>query len=129
MVFIVCLNVAAFILQQSGALPVSRELYASPFDITNQFGFGVFMVLIGGLAGMSLVAIIFKANIYALGALLVWVIAALTPIVQWFLVGFPIVLAALLPPELSYLTAVVGAFFSMMFFMFLTEIVGQRQIT
>jgi len=135
MFFIICLNVAAFIINESGAIVESKELYLSPLDIydpttgTGKFGLTLFFVLLAGAGAIGIIGIIFQQNIFAIGALLVWVLGGLTPIIQWFLLGTPIILAQLLPGELSYLSVAIGAFFAVVFFMFLMEIVSQRQVT
>jgi len=135
MFFIICLNVAAFIINESGAIVESKELYLSPLDIydpttgTGKFGLTLFFVLLAGAGAIGIIGIIFQQNIFAIGALLVWVLGGLTPIIQWFLLGTPIILAQLLPGELSYLSVAIGAFFAVAFFMFLMEIVSQRQVT
>jgi len=128
MVFLVCLNMSAFILNQSEAIPGTKELWINPFDVTNQFSLTVLGALTMGAIGGGIIALIFRQNIFAIGALLVFVISTMIPIVQWFLLGTPLMLAALLPSELSYLSAVIGAFFAITFFMFLMSILGQRQI-
>lgn len=129
MLFIVSLNLAAFIIQQSGAIMGSKPLYISPFDVTNKFSLATIMAALLGGGAITLVALLFRPGIYAVGALLVWVVLTLTPIAQWFLIGTPIILTAILPIELAYLSAVISAFFAIAFFMFLIEIVSQRQIT
>jgi len=129
MVFVVCLNLAGFIIQQSGAFMVSKELYISPLDVTNQFGLTAFWALLAGAGAIGVIGIIFRQNIFALGALLVWVVGVLLPVSQWFLIGTPVMLGVLLPTEVGYLSSVVSAFFAIIFFMFLIEIIGQRQIT
>ena len=135
MFFMVCLNISAFIINESGAIAESKELYLSPLDIydpstgTGKFGLTVFFVLLAGAGAIGVIGIIFQQNIFAIGALLVWVLGGLTPIIQWFLLGTPIILAKLLPGSLSYVSVAVGAFFAITFFIFLMEIISQRQVT
>ena len=129
MMFVVCLNMSAFILNQSGAMASSQELYISPFDLSNQFSLTVFGALGVGGAILGLASLLTRQYVYAAGALLIWIVGVFLPIGQWFLLGAPIMLGAILPPEVSYLTHVVTAFFALVLFMFLAEIVGQRQIT
>lgn len=127
--FIICLNMAAFILQQSGTSTVSKELYISPLDITNKFSLSVFGALAIGGGIIGVIALITRQYVFASVALLIWVIGLLLPITQWFLLGTPIILNVLLPPEVSYLSYVVTAFFAFAFFMFMLEIAAQRQIS
>jgi len=79
---------------------------------------GVFAVL--GVGGII---------ISILGAILIWAIGIILPIVQWLLGGLPIMMAALLPAEVACFSLVAGAFFAAAFFMFILEIAGGRQIT
>ena len=129
MMFVVCLNMSAFILSQSGAMTSSQELYISPFDLSNQFSLTVFGALGVGGTILGLASLLTRQYVYAAGALLIWIVGVFLPIGQWFLLGAPIMLGAILPPEVGYLTHVVTAFFALILFMFLAEIVGQRQIT
>ena len=129
MFFIVCMNLAAFIIQQSEAIMGSQPLWINPFDIQNKFSLTIITAALLGGGAITIITMLFRPGIYAVGALLVWVVITLTPIAQWFLIGTPIILAALLPTELSFLTAVISAFFAISFFMFLIEIISQRQIT
>lgn len=129
MMFIICLNMSAFIISQSGSLTESQELYINPFDIQNQFSLTLFGALGVGGAILGLASLLTRQYVYAAGALLIWVIGIFLPIGQWFLVGTPIILSVLLPPEISYITHVITAFFAFTLFMFFAEIVSQRQIT
>ena len=129
MVFYLCLNMAAYIINQSGAFIESQLLYINPFDVSNQFSLTVFGGLLAGGAIIGVIALITRQYVYASVALVIWVIGLLLPVAQWFLLGTPIILAALLPSEISYLTYVVSAFFAFIFFMFMIEIASQRQIT
>ena len=129
MIFVVCLNMSAFIINESGALVQSQTLYISPFDVQNQFSLGLFGALGVGGAILGLASLLTRQYVYAAGALLIWVIGIFLPIGQWILVGTPIILGALLPSEVAYISHVVTAFFALVLFMFLAEIVGQRQIT
>jgi len=129
MLFIICLNLSAFVLHQSQALTTSQELYISPFDVTNKFSLTLFGALGVGGAILGLASLLTRQYVYAAGALLIWVIGIFLPIGQWLLVGTPLILAALLPPEISYISHVVTAFFAFALFMFLGEIVSQRQLT
>jgi len=129
MVFYLCLNMAAFIINQSGAFATSQELYINPLNVSNQFSLTVFGGLLAGGAIIGIIALITRQYVYASIALVVWVIGLILPVAQWFLLGTPIILAAILPPEISYVSTVVSAFFAFIFFMFMIEIASQRQIT
>ena len=128
MLFYLCLNVAAFILNESGALLVSQELYINPFDISNQFSLTLFVGLsVGTIIGIA--AILFRQYLNASVVLLIWAVGILAPIGQWFLMGVPIILNAIIPSELAYITYAVSGFVAFIFFMFMMEILTQRQIT
>jgi len=127
--FLVCLNMAAFIIQQSGAIVGSKELYISPFDISSQFSLTYFAVLASAVTGIGIIAFIFRPSVYSIGALLIFVFLGLLPITQWLVLGVPIMLTAVLPSEIVYVSYVVSAFFAVTFFIFLMEIISQRQVT
>jgi len=129
MLFVISLNLAAFILQQSGVSLASKQLYISPFDITNQFSLAVFGALAIGGGIIGVIGLITRQYVYASVALVIWVMGLLLPVAQWFLLGLPIMMSVLLPPEVSYLTYVVSAFFAVIFFMFMVEIASQRYVT
>jgi len=120
---------AAFIINQSGALAVSQELYVSPFDVSNQFSLAVFGITAIGGGILGLIGLLTRQYTFASGAILIWVIGLMLPVTQWFLAGVPMILGVLLPTEISYLTYVVSAFFAFILFMFMAEIATQRQIT
>jgi hypothetical protein len=129
MLFYICLNIAAYILNASGALMVSQELYINPLDISNRFSLTIFvgLTVAGGLTGI--IALITRQYVFASVALVIWAVGLLVPIGQWFLLGVPIIMNAIVPSELSYLTYAVSAFMAFIFFMFMMEILTQRQIT
>lgn len=127
--FMVCLNIAAFIFQQSGAISGSRELYISPFDIKNQFSLDTLLLTLTGVGVIGVLGVLLGQGRWTIGALLAWVIFQLVPIGNWIISGVPYLLLAILPAELSYLTYVVEAFFAIIFFIFILEIAGQRYIT
>ena len=127
--FVICLNMSAFIINQSGMIVTSQLLYISPFDVSNQFNLILFAgVGIGG-AISGIIGLLTRQYVYAAGALLIWVIGIMLPILQWFLIGAPIILAALLPSELGFISYVVEAFFYFILFMFMVEVATQRQVT
>jgi hypothetical protein len=123
------LNLAAFSVHLSGVFPVTRELWVNPTDITNAFSLTVFAVVGAGGAVIGILGAIFKTYTFAASAILLWVIGIVLPIVQWFIGGLPIMMAAILPPELAWFSVIVGAVFAMTFFMFILEIAAGRQMT
>jgi len=123
------MNLAAFIINESQAIVGSSPLWIDPTNVADKFSLTVITAALLGGGAITIITMLFRPGIYAVGALLVWVVITLTPIAQWFLVGTPIILAAILPVELAFLSAVISAFFAIAFFMFLIEIVSQRQIT
>lgn len=128
-VFVICLNLAAFVINESQATVTNTLLYINPFDVTNQFSLTIFGALGVGGALIGIAALLTRQYVYAAGALLIWVIGIMLPISQWILIGAPIIMSAILPSEISYLTYIVSAFFTLTLFFFLIEIATQRQIT
>jgi len=127
--FVVCLNLSAFVINQSGVMMHSQALYISPFDIQNQFSLTIFGALGVGGSILGLAALLTRQYVYAGGALLIWIIGIFLPIGQWILFGTPLILSVLLPPEIAYVSHVVTAFIALILFMFLAEVVSQRYIT
>jgi len=129
--FILCLNIAAWLLVQSETLPVGQELYYSPTDLSTIFSIDAFTIealaIGGGLAGI--IAWLTKQYVFASLALVIWVISIMFNIGKGLLLGVPIMLATLLPEELIYLSQAVTALFAFILFMFFIEIASQRQIT
>jgi len=123
---------AAFVLNESGAVAGSKELYMGPSDVLTTFDITKFNFFTGSLAGagiISVIALIFRQGVFAVAAILIWLVVTLVPVAQWFLLGAPMMLAAMLPSEVSYLSYVVTAFFAIVFFMFLMGIAAQREVT
>jgi len=86
-------------------------------------------VLASAVTGIGIIAFIFRPSVYSIGALLIFVFLGLLPITQWIVLGVPIMLTAVLPSEIAYVSYVVSAFFAVTFFIFLMEIISQRQVT
>ena len=130
MLFVLCLNIAAFILNESAAFPTSQALSVNPSDVITQFNWTTLLTSLGtGGAVAGIVALLTRQYVYAAGALLIWSVGALSPLIRWFFIGAPLMLNALLPSELVFISIAVQAFFAIIFFMFIIEIVSQRQIT
>jgi hypothetical protein len=125
----ICINFASFALNASGVVPVSRELYVNPTDVSNTFSLTIFAALGAGGAVLGLIGLITRQFYMAAGALVIWVIGIMLPIVQWVFVGLPIMLTALVPSELSWLTGMIGAFFAISLFMFMAELAAGRPVT
>lgn len=125
----ICINLAASFWALSGAIPAAQQLYVSPTDITNTFTLTLFFSVgvTGGL--MAIIGIMTRQYVFATGALLIWIIGILLPIVQWVILGLPFVLSAILPSELSWISGIIGAFFAVTLFMFMAELAAGRQVT
>lgn len=131
----ICINIASFILVYPlpGAgpiLPVGRELFLSPLDLSNTFNLVVFGILtVGGIVG-GIVGVLLRQYVYATGILLIWVIGLLAPIVWWMIAGLPMMLSAVLAPlDLTFLISSIVAFFTIHAFFFMIEISAGRQVT
>lgn len=129
MLFIICLNISAFILNSAQVLPVNRPLTWGITDLTATFSLTVFAGLGIGGALIGVVGLITRTYVYAAGAILIWILGILLPIASWFLNGVPMMLTMLLPSELSYISSAITAVFMFIFFIFIVEIMTQRQIT
>lgn len=131
LMFLLALNVAAYILHHSGAFVVSQELYASPERAESVFNLvtlqNAVVGVVGGVGVAVLVSLITRQYVYATGALILWVIGVLFEPIMWFFVGVPVMLNALGAPVL--IVGAVEAFFAFTFFMSILELASQRTIT
>jgi hypothetical protein len=129
MLFMICVNLAAFMLNASGLYPVGSALWISPSDMTSTFTLSIFAGVGLGGAIVGIIALITRQFVYATYALIIWIAGVLLPIAQWFLGGVPIMLAYLLPSELWFVTSSIEALMLILFFMFFVELFSQRQVT
>lgn len=131
MFFMICMNVAAFILTQSGAAMTGSELTYNPESILATFNLDQMWVGLGiGGAAAGFLAFATHSLIFSTVALMMaWVIINVVPIVEWVVAGVPLMLGILLPAELWYISVSVRAFFAIIFFFFILEIMSQRRIT
>lgn len=128
--FFICLNVAAFIINEAAFLPESEELAVTPTDVMATFTWENLLLSLGvGGAIAGIVALLTRQYVYAVGALIIWAIGSLTPVIQWFFIGVPLLLNSVLPSEISFIGSVVQGLFAVVFFMFIIELTAQRQIT
>ena len=129
MLFIICINIAAWLLNVSGVYPAGGSLWISPSDVIAQFGLSVFggIAISGAITGV--ISLLLRQAISASYALVIWLVGVLLSLGMWFVGGVPIVLALMLPSELWFVSLAIQALFSVVFFVFLVEVVGQRQIT
>lgn len=129
MLFIITLNVAAWLLNVSGVYPAGGIFWLSPSDVIAQFGLSVFggLAVSGAITGV--IGLLLRQNLSASYALAVWLVGILLSLGLWFLGGIPIVLAMMLPSDLWFVSTLFQSLFTVVFFIFLVEVVGQRQIT
>jgi hypothetical protein len=137
--FMFCLNVAAWILMMGGlATSEGRYLVLVPSDISSLFNIQAFAAdnLVGTLSSLALgmgiaglVGIITRQGVYAAGVILIWVACIMFTPLYMILNGVPALMSALLPAEISWLGLGFQAFFNVIFFMFFIETFSQRQIT
>ena len=130
MLFVICLNISAFIIHESGALPTSRTFADSPSTIMSEFDWEDVLIGLGVSAGAGTVmAFFFGFGAALLGGMICWAICSFFPVIQWFFIGAPLMLDALLPSELWFISVSIQAVFAVIFFMFIIELTSQRQIT
>lgn len=136
MFFIVCVNLAAFIIHQSGTLPASQELYASPQDVLVTFNIAQFELNINSLwisLGVSgfvagILAFITKQYMVTGAALTIWALCVFViPTVGWIFTGVPYMLQAMNAPW--FITETIKALFAFIFFIFMLEVTTQRSLT
>ena len=136
MFFIVCVNLAAFIIHQSGTLPASQELYASPQDVIATFNIAQFELNINslwvslGVSGImaGIIAFVTKQYMVTGAALTIWALCAFViPTVGWIFTGVPYMLQAMGAPW--YITETIKALFAFVFFIFMLEVTTQRSLT
>ena len=133
--FMMCLNIAAVVLSEFQIVPAySRTFGITPSDISSYFNINVFSALTIAIGGgvIGLIGILTKQNIYAIGIILIWVMGVMFKPISWILQGLPIVLDNLLNVggvDLSIFKYGIIALYDLIFFIFLAEIISQRQIT
>lgn len=126
-------NTAAFLLAYDipgvgQIIPVGRELFTSPLDLTNTFSLTVFSMAAGGSIVAGVVSILLRQYVYAAGILIIAVISIFTPIVLWLLAGLPMMLSAIFAPfDFGWLTAVVVGFVTVHAFLFLAGLMAGRE--
>jgi hypothetical protein len=125
-----CLNISAFILHESGAFTGSRTYAETPGTIESMFSWSNLISSLGVAGGVgAVIATIFGFSAAILGSLIIWALVSFAPVITWFFKGVPLMLEAMLPPELWFVRLGVEALFAVVFFMFIIEQAGQRQIT
>ena len=129
LLFYICFNLAIGIFVVTEIIPVGAWMQHSEADISAQFNLTVFTAAAGGATLGGIVAIITKQYLFATGIILIWVIGVLYTPVNWLLIGFPLMLAALLPAELSAVASAFSILSTIVFFVFFAEILGGRQVT
>lgn len=127
MLFVICVNVAAWIMNMSGFYPLSQSLWLNPAEIVERFALSIFAsaVATGGLTGV--ISLLTKSNVFASYALVVWVVGELFLLGMWFLGGVPVLLEFIIPTDLWFIRTAITAFCTVIFFLFLMEVTSQRQ--
>lgn len=137
--FFICLNCAGITvgyLYSQGVL-ASTETQTMPYttsDIENRFNvlsffnvqnllYGVIGGAIGGLFGL-----ITRSGVFAVGAILIFVVVSLVPIIGWVLTGFGVMMNVFLAGTgLEFISYIFYSILSVFFFFFLFNVLGQRQ--
>lgn len=128
MYFIICINLAAWVINQSGFYPISQILWLNPNLIMERFALNVFAGIAASGAITGIISLLTRTQVFASYALIIWVIGILLSLGLWFLGGLPTFLAFILPPELWYISSIIQAFCTVSFFFFFMEVASQRQI-
>jgi hypothetical protein len=133
MMFMLCLNISAWALNTMSIIPFQVQNQWNPNDLRTWFSLNIFDtatmfgLILGGIGG--LVAWLLHANVFAYGIILLWIFGILFTPVNNFILGMPIFLSAILTPfGLAWLCIIPEIFFGFGFFIFLAEIMAQRQI-
>lgn len=130
MLFILCLNLSAFTISEMNVWPIGRELAFTPASILNSFSVLNLLTSIGVAGGVgTIIGLTFGFSAAVLGGMLIWAIVSFSPIIREFLIGVPLTLEALLPPEAIVISLIIQAVFAAVFFLFIIELASQRRIT
>jgi hypothetical protein len=125
MIFWLALNLAAFSINASGIIPnYSQEPSYDPTSIASTFNITTLLALGAGIGIGGLVAIVTKQNIWSIGAILVWSLGVLIPLVRDFFLGVPLMFVRLGVPW--YVTTSLGALIAFTYFFFFVGVVTQR---
>ena len=140
-VFLICLNISIYILGASNTLGVQYPKgYTNPESIPDLFkienlNLTDIFLLSGATIFTGLLMLFTKQYFWASVALLLWVVAILFKPIGWVVTGFPLMVGSVMEgvgvPTATALTFQVAltAFYVFIMFMFLVEILTQRQIT
>ena len=140
MLFLISINVSVYILIFSGAWAGQYpQSYASPTEMTSIFTIQnidltkILVASIGGILG-GIIILFTRQYIFATIALLIWVICVLLTPIGWVISAFPLTIRSLIlmsgaPVAIADMFQIVtSVFYAFIFFMFILEIAGQRQI-
>lgn len=143
LLFTACLNFSAFLLPYFIALPYHTVFPWNPTDINSMFDFSNLASLAGiGIVStaIGIVMLLMRQGTYALYALLIFAIGVLFKPINALVFAVPNLINALLPSSPGYtwiilgttfnpIGAVVYAVYTFAIFMFLVELITQRNIT
>lgn len=124
-----CLNFAIIITNELGVLPFEQPALLPSNWWTVNFSLDVFAAIMSGNVAIGIIGLIFKQYVFASLAMVVW--TALTiflPIFSNWLLILPGFLQNLLPPELSSLYYLFISVNTVMFFMFIVQLLTQRSV-
>ena len=142
MLFLVCINISVYVLAFSDVFPVSGypEGYTGPTSLTNLFkieNVDLTKIFVAGTGTilLGLAALLTKQYVFASVAILIWIIGIFLTPIGWVITGFPLLTKSIAemagaPSEVALMfQTVTSAFYAFIFFVFIMEIAGQRQIT
>lgn len=131
LLFYVCLNLAAALVITFDIVSIGNWGQHSDAEMSGWFNLNIFgMVAVGGgVTVAGIVAYFTKSYGLTVGLLLVWIVGVVYDPIRNLLLGFPLLLTALLPAEIAFLGTVFTVLSSVVFFMFFVEILSGRQVT
>lgn len=138
LVFGIALQCTCYLFQAFDVLPVTY-----PYSITSLEGyFSIENIIrevtmaVGGAALIGIIGLLLRQNTYAVYGMAIWGISMFIPVVNDFFLTIPNTLTALVPAEImpegyavNPILVVIGVIFAVSAWLFLMELITQRQIT
>lgn len=118
-------------LSTAGVLPsFGQEPIVDPNNFLNMFNLNVFTVLTGVVGGAVIGVLAMLTRSYALsgGVLILWIVGIVFKPIQDIFIGLPLLVKALLPSSIWFLSEIIVAFCALTLFVFIVEIIAGREI-
>jgi len=127
--FWICLNFAIIITNEMNILPYQKPPAVSAQSLANRFSLESFSALMSVNIGIGIVGVIFKQYIFATLAIIIWTaLWVFLPIFTDWLIILPSFLRNFLPPGLDSLYYLLICMNTVMFFMFIVQLLTQRAV-